>query len=111
VAVSANEDLLHLLNERNNAMTNDRLRIALIDPASVFASPMAVVDDSQLTTENKIEVLRRWEYDAREVQVAIEEGFPAHMPSSQLHSVHDALRHLGFDPDTENTPPTKQGGV
>lgn len=92
-------------------MTHDRLTQALLDPASVFSSPIAVVNDPQLSPEDKIEILRRWEYDAREVQVATEEGFPAPEPDTLLDAVLAALHRLGTGPDVEHTPPTKQGGV
>lgn len=92
-------------------MTQDQLNQALLDPANVFASPMAVVNVSGVSTQNKIEILRRWEYDAREVQVAVEEGFPSRGPNSLLDDVLAALHCLGTGPDTEHSPPTKQGGV
>lgn len=92
-------------------MTQDQLNQVLLDPANVFANPMAVVNESGISTENKIEILRRWEYDARELDVAVEEGFPSQGPNSQLDAVLAALHCLGTGPDTEHSPPTKQGGV
>lgn len=41
---------------------------AMLDPVSVFACPDEVFDDQSLTREQKIEILRRWEYDARELR-------------------------------------------
>lgn len=55
---------------------------ALLDPGSVFASPEAVADHPSLTLEQKIAVLRSWEYDAAEVAVAEEEGMQG--PESDL---------------------------
>ena len=92
-------------------MTDDRVIQVLIDPASIFSSPMAVVNDVSLSDERKIEILRRWGYDALEMQVADEEGFPARQPGCLLDAVITALRHLGAAPDIEHSPPTKQGGV
>ena len=92
-------------------MTNQKLAKALVDPASVFPNPMAIVVDDSLSVERKVEILRRWEYDAREIQVAEEEGFPAKEPDSLLDAVIAALHALGAGPDLEHSPPTKQGGV
>ena len=47
---------------------------ALLDPATVFKSPDEVLNSEELSREQKIEILRRWEYDARELQVAEEEN-------------------------------------
>lgn len=92
-------------------MTDERVAKALLDPASVFSSPTEVVADDSLSIERRIEILRRWEYDAREMLVAVEEGFPAREPNSRLDDVIAALHELGASPDIEHSPPTKQGGV
>lgn len=93
------------------AISDQLLTQALLDPASVFSSPMAVVCEESLSDERKVEILRRWEYDAREIQVADEEGFPARAPGDLLDGVLAALHQLGAGPDIEHSPPTKQGGV
>ncbi|KTD61848.1 hypothetical protein [Legionella spiritensis] len=49
---------------------------ALIDPTSVFSSPEQVAEHSKLTLEEKLRILRSWEYDATEVSVSLEEGMP-----------------------------------
>jgi hypothetical protein len=54
-----------------NAMDLEK---AKLDPSSVFDAPAAVCNSVELTPEQKIEILRRWEYDARELQVAAEEN-------------------------------------
>ncbi len=95
----------------NQTMTKDQLTQAMLDPSSMFSSPMAIVGDEHLSTDQKIDLLRRWEYDAREMQVADEEGFPAREPGSLLDTIIIALHRLGAGPDIEHSPPTKQGGV
>ncbi len=90
---------------------DSRLQQALIDPANVFSSPMAVVDDKTLPADLKVKILRRWEYDARELEVAEEEGFPTGPEEGLLDTVLAALHRLGAGPDLEHSPPTKQGGV
>lgn len=47
---------------------------ALLDPASVFSDPEEVVAHQGLTTEQKREILKRWEYGAVELAVATNEG-------------------------------------
>lgn len=94
-----------------STMCEEVMAKALVDPSSVFSSPMAVVLDDNLSSKQKIEILRHWEYDAREMQVADEEGFPARKPGHLLDEVLAALHRLGAGPDIEHSPPTKQGGV
>lgn len=83
---------------------------ALIDPAAVFSKPADVVADASLSTERKIQILRRWEYDARELTVAEEENMPGE-GGEILDQVLDCLHQLGFSPDGGEGAPTKQGGV
>ena len=40
---------------------------AMLNPTSVFKGPEDVVADDDLARDQKIEILRRWEYDAREL--------------------------------------------
>jgi hypothetical protein len=82
---------------------------ALLDPGLVFKTPTEVLANNELTRAQKIEILRRWEYDVRELQVADEEGMEGPEPVT-LDAVLDALRTLGAPEDTENSAPTKQGG-
>jgi hypothetical protein len=83
---------------------------ALLNPAMVFKNPLKVVD-SDLSREQKIEILRRWEYDLRELQVADEESMTAPKPEAvTLDIVLKALHAVGAPPDVERTAPTKQGG-
>ena len=82
---------------------------ALVDPALVFKAPEEVVADNELSREQKIKILQRWEYDVRELQVAEEEGMEGPQPVT-LDVVLRALRALGAPVDTERSAPTKQGG-
>ncbi|MDX1486927.1 MAG: hypothetical protein R3268_01905 [Acidiferrobacterales bacterium] len=83
------------------------LRKALLDPTAVYANPIEVVTDASLTREQKIEILRSWEYDARALEVAEEEGgMPVSRPE-MFDLVINALRRIGAKRDTEHTPPTK----
>ena len=92
-------------------MTDDvRLKKALLDPPAVFESPADILADTILTKEQKIEILRRWEYDASEVSVAEDEGMSA-KNGDLLQQILRALQGLVGKIDTDRTPPTKQGGL
>lgn len=82
---------------------------ALLDPASVFERPADVFDEPSLTREQKIKILRRWEYDARDLEVAEEENM-AGGPPDMLDEILDVLHRLDAGVDVEHSPPTKQGG-
>jgi hypothetical protein len=82
---------------------------ALVDPDSVFATPEEVLDHAALSHGEKIEILRRWEYDASEVDVAREEGMPG-SDNDLLRRVLLALEQLATV-DPEQAAPTKQHGL
>jgi len=83
---------------------------ALLDPGSVFGTPEAVLTDDALSKQQKIEILRRWEYDASENGVATEEGMPE-VEDDLLHRILVALGQLTSDIDVEQVGPTKQHGI
>lgn len=92
---------------------NDRpidYKTAKLDPSAVFANPEAVLTHAGLSDDEKIEILRRWEYDASELAVAEEEGMTGGEPA-MLGRVLRALESLTGGFDTEHSPPTKQGGL
>ena len=80
---------------------------AMLDPTSVFKDPTDVVADENLSRDQKIEILHRWEYDARELEVAEEEAGMAVRRPEMFDLVVQALHTLGAERDTEQTPPTK----
>lgn len=82
---------------------------ALLDPSRVFDNPMAVVNTQGLADNIKIEILRCWEYDAREMAAAKEEGLRNR--TSTLESVLAALHALGAAPEASHSTPTRQGNV
>jgi hypothetical protein len=63
---------------------------ALLCPASVFKYPMVVVATDSLTAPQKLEVLKRWEADARHLELAAEESMFGGEPS-QLGDVRAAI--------------------
>lgn len=86
------------------------LEKAFLDPGSMFATPEQLHDYPGLTREQKIEILRRWAYDASELAVAEEEGMVGGEPS-HLARIVSALHALTDGYDVEHSPPTKQEGV
>ena len=55
---------------------------AILDPSSVFSSPTQVAEDQSLTLDEKLRILRSWEYDLIEIAVSLEEGMPG--PEEEL---------------------------
>ena len=82
---------------------------AMFDPTSVFACPDDVFCEKSLTREQKIKILRSWEYDARELEVAEEENMGGG-PPDRLGDILKVLYRLEAEVDLEHSPPTKQGG-
>ncbi len=86
------------------------LKRASLNPAAVFPSPEAVVEHPGLTREQKTEILKRWKYDACELEVAEEENMGGGEPS-RLEQVLSSLAVLGVETDHEHSPPTKHGTI
>lgn len=84
---------------------------AMLDPTMVFEYPKDVVANVALTRDQKIEILRRWEYDARQLEVAEEEAGMAVRRPDMFDRVVQALHALDVQRDNEHTPPTKRPGV
>ncbi len=89
--------------------TTPEIERALLDPTDVFPDPETVVRREDIPLETRYEILKRWEYDARELEVAEEENMPSDKPDL-LGRILDAIRALGIDHDPDKDPPTKQGG-
>jgi hypothetical protein len=90
-------------------LTAEDIERALLDPGAVFDDPDAVVA-APLAHADKVAILRRWEFDARELQVADDEGMQGgERAGGVLQRVTDALRELGESPAHDRPPPTKHG--
>ena len=81
---------------------------ALKDPALVYRSPQEVLSDKQLNDSQRLQVLKRWELDQRELEVAQEEGMTGG-ETSMLHEILEAMEKLNVDIDSPEAP-TKHGG-
>lgn len=91
-------------------MTSDEFEKALQDPASCFQAPEDVLAAKGLTVHQQAEILRRWQYNASEEAVALEEGMPGD-ETGLMRRILLALGEVAGPIDVEHTPPTKQHGV
>lgn len=67
----------------------------MLDPANAYDTPAEVCTDDALDREQKVRVLHRWEYDARQLLVAEGEGMNQGDAEKLLQDVLDALHSLG----------------
>jgi len=84
---------------------------AKLDPSAVFHHPMDILNDKTITVPDKIDILRRWAYDEREIEVAEEENMRP-QDSKKPHLLDEILHCLlllGVKSDEDRPPPTKQG--
>lgn len=79
------------------------------NPADVFRSPNEILQKQDLSVKQKIEILKRWEYDERELAVAEEENMTGG-PPGKLADILKALQQLEANNHSKEAPPTKQGG-
>jgi hypothetical protein len=71
------------------------LERALLDPTAVFRAPEQVLERDDLSNEQKAAILRRWAYDARELEVAEDEGMRDGEPDlldRVLHTLNELVR-------------------
>lgn len=87
-----------------------RYENALIDPAMMFSNPQDILKVEAFSTAQKLAILKRWEQDARELEVAEEEG----MTDSDDSLLSEIIRTIDkLDPDFHQSPaaPNKQGNI
>jgi hypothetical protein len=85
--------------------------LALLDPAAVFADPMQVATHPRLAREQKLEILARWEWDARLIEAAQAEGMPDGGEPSRLEEVLAARRALETGVPTQPSLQLVKGGL
>jgi len=66
---------------------------ALLTPQKIFDLPMEVVETDSLTAKQKLKVLKRWEADAYDLEVATDENMSGG-ESSRLGEVRRAIHEL-----------------
>jgi hypothetical protein len=98
-------------------MNNARFEDALTDVAKVFADPKEITASDDLSHQQKVKLLRQWEFDLRENLVASEENMTAETTpeghsAELLRGVRKALLAIGaVDHKDETAAPTKTGGA
>lgn len=69
---------------------------AIQAPATVFARPADIVTAPGLTREQRIRLLRQWEWEALQLEVATEENMPGRNPDrTPLSEIREALKRVG----------------
>jgi hypothetical protein len=63
---------------------------ALLSPTSIFDRPLDVVATDSMTGEQKLEILKRWESEAKSLETALAENMGGG-ESSQLADVRAAI--------------------
>ena len=66
---------------------------AMRDPSKAYKLPKDVLEDDSLDRDQKIKILRQWEFDANELITAEEENMPGDAPP-MLNRVKRALEEL-----------------
>jgi hypothetical protein len=89
-------------------MTAEDKAKALGSPSSVFKRPSEVVACGELSRDEKTEILKQWELDARLLQVATEEGM-GEGERSLLTEVKAAQQKLHVGTLKEKGAPNKIG--
>ena len=98
-------------------MNNARFEDALADVGKCFAKPHDIVGSEDLSHQQKVKLLRQWEFDLRENLVASEENMtaenaPEGHSAELLRGVRKALMSIGaVDHKDESAAPMKQGGA
>lgn len=69
------------------------------NPAAYYNAPGDVVDIEQFTDSEKVEILRAWELDARQLQAAADESMDGGSDPC-LDQVVNALQRLGLGSST-----------
>lgn len=77
-------------------------------PATYFSSPMKIVESEELQTSAKLIALKEWEFEVRQLEVATEENMYANA-STTLQEIHEAMRALGHEPQSDAVPGGKAG--
>jgi hypothetical protein len=95
-------------------MHPNRFSKVLGDVSREFDEPRDIVISNDLSLEQKIKLLREWEIDLRELQVAAEENMAGDASSGStaelLRQCRRALAGLGVAEGDSGGAPTKQGG-
>lgn len=91
----------------------DRFQAAMGDVSKLFERPVKVLHDGEFTPDQKRKLLKQWEYDLREMQVAADENMTGPKMDRNdeiLREVRDCLGRLGDEHAPERSASHTQGG-
>jgi hypothetical protein len=87
----------------------------VVDVSKHFSTPEALLAEEDLSREQKLALLRQWEYDLHLLQVATEENMTSDAPpganAETIRAVHAAAEKLGAEIDPEGGGAAKTGAV
>ncbi|HET6161215.1 MAG TPA: hypothetical protein VFE34_22935 [Dongiaceae bacterium] len=87
----------------------------VVNVSQHFPTPEALIGADDLSREQKLELLRQWEYDLHLMQVATEENMTGDTPpganAEKIRAVHAAAEKLGAELDPEGSGAAKTGAV
>jgi len=75
-------------------MAKTRFQQALGDVSSAFKTPRAILEASDLTKQQKIDLLKQWETDLRLLMVASEENMTGGVPGRTAELLRQVLGYL-----------------
>jgi hypothetical protein len=88
------------------------------DVSKHFKTPEDLFRATDLTRQQKLELLKQWDYDLQLLMVASEENMPAPptgkgsgRTSEIVRQVHDMVQRLGAENDPDKAGPAKAGGL
>ncbi len=91
----------------------ERFQKAMGDVSKMFDRPRTLLEDAELDRDQKRRLLKQWEYDLREMQVAADENMPAPgagNTGAMLQEVRVCLGKLGDADAPARSASHKQGG-
>lgn len=96
-------------------MSQESFDKLVVDVSKYFATPEALVAEEELSREQKLALLRQWEYDLHLLQVATEENMTSDAPpganAERIRQIHAAAEKLGGGLDPEGNAAGKTGTV
>jgi hypothetical protein len=99
--------------ERN--MDQQSFEKLVVDVSTHFSTPDQLIAAEDLTREQKLTLLRQWEYDLHLLQVATEENMTSDAPpgnnAEKIREVHAAAEKLGAELDPEKSGAAKAGAI
>lgn len=108
-------------NENQNKNVKEKVKksksfnkdMALFDPASLFITPMDIVNSKKLTRQEKLQALTNWELECRLLEMADDENMPMLKKDRKVQvnteDVHKAREQLGDDDSGAHAGTTKIG--